>query len=162
MSPPLEVQIRQADLARADDAAAVVELIDAYASEPGGRGEPLSEEARRRLPAGLAALPTAFVLLAFAEGQAVGVAVCVEGFSTFAARPSLNLHDLAVRPGFRGRGVGRKLLEALAARARERGCCKVTLEVHDTNVGAKRLYERVGFGPWDPPTLFVTLALGDR
>jgi ribosomal protein S18 acetylase RimI-like enzyme len=157
----LEIQVRQADLARADDAAAVVALIDAYASEPGGRGAPLSEEAKRRLPAGLAALPTAFVLLAFAEEEAVGVAVCVEGFSTFAGRPSLNLHDLAVRPGFRSRGVGRRLLDDLTERARARGCCKVTLEVNDTNVGAKRLYERVGFGSWDAPTLFLTLALDE-
>lgn len=161
MSGDLDVQVRQADLAAAEDAAAMVALIDAYAAEPGGRGEPLSPEAKRRLPEGLAALPTAFVLLAFSEGEAVGVAVCVEGFSTFAARPSVNLHDLSVRLGFRGRGVGRKLLEELASRARDRSCCKVTLEVHDTNVGAKRLYERVGFGPWDPPTLFVTLGLDE-
>ena len=59
----------------------------------------------------------------------------------------------------RGEGIGSRLLDELERRARERGCCKITLEVHDANVDAKRLYERSGFGPWDEPTLFVTKPL---
>ena len=71
----------------------------------------------------------------------------------------INIHDLAVLPGQRDRGVGRHLLDDVERLARERGCCKVTLEVHDSNDGAKRLYERVGFGPFEAPTLFVTKSL---
>jgi len=101
----------------------------------------------------------AMVLLAFVDGRAVGTAVCVWSFSTFAGRPSINIHDFAVLPEFRGQGVGRALLGEVERRARERDCCKITLEVHDTNEGAKRLYESLGFGPWDVPTLFVTKPL---
>ena len=92
--------IREADLADPSEAAALVGLIDGYARGPGGQSAPLSEAARARMAPGLRALPTAFVLFAFAGERAVGVAVCVWGFSTFAGRPSVNVHDLAVDPAF--------------------------------------------------------------
>ena len=56
-------------------------------------------------------------------------------------------------------GIGRSLLREVERRARDRGCCKITLEVHETNAGARRLYEREGFGPWSPATLFVSKPL---
>jgi ribosomal protein S18 acetylase RimI-like enzyme len=113
-----------------------------------GGGAPLPEDVCARLGADLgerAARGTAVVLLALAGGAAVGVAVCFVGYSTFRARPLLNLHDLAVLPEARGSGVGLALLEGVAARARTRGCCKVTLEVREHNATARRLYQRTGF-----------------
>ena len=86
----------------------------------------------------------------------MGVAVCFRGFSTFAGRPLINIHDLAVTSEHRRKGVGRALIEEVFRRARDAGCAKVTLEVLDRNVTAKRLYKRMGFGPWSPPTLFVS------
>ena len=74
-------------------------------------------------------------------------------------RYPVRLERFAVRPDSQNRGVGRALLDEVEARARLRGCCKMTLEVHDTNDGAKRLYRRFGFGPWDLPTLFVSKPL---
>lgn len=153
------VEVRLADLEDGAQANAVVRLIDSYARGPGGQNAPLSNEARENLAAGLRGNASALVLLATVDDEAVGCAVCVWGFSTFAGRPSVNLHDFAVAPEHRGRGVGSRLLAELERRARERGCCKVTLEVHDSNEGAKRLYRRTGFGPWDEPTLFVTKLL---
>jgi len=151
--------VREADLSDPAQADALVRIIDAYARGPGGQDAPLSAEARAAMAPGLAAHPAAFALLAW-EGEAiVGAAVCVWGFSTFAGRPSLNVHDLAVLPGHRGRGAGRALLEEVEHRARARGSAKLTLEVHDTNEGAKRLYRRFGFGGWESPTLFVTKPL---
>jgi ribosomal protein S18 acetylase RimI-like enzyme len=155
----VQVEIRTADLGDEKDGAALVAIIDSYARGPGGQNAPLPTEARRRLVSGLRDHPAAFALLALCEGEPVGVAVCVWGFSTFAGRPLLNIHDLAVLPERRGRGIGRRLLAEVDRRARERGACKVTLEVHDTNAGAKRLYASHGFGPWEPPTLFVTKPL---
>lgn len=156
----MEIEVREADLARPADAAALVEIIDSYARGPGGQGRPLAADARASLARGLRDHPAATALLALADGRAVGAAVCVWGFSTFAGRPYVNIHDLAVLPGQQGRGIGTRLLAEVERRARARGCCKITLEVHDTNGGAKRLYERAGFGPWDSPTLSVTKPLG--
>jgi ribosomal protein S18 acetylase RimI-like enzyme len=154
--------IVEADLSDPEHARALVEIIDSYARGPGGQNAPLGDEARARMAPGLAAHPAAFTLLARAEGAFVGVAVCVWGFSTFAGRPSLNIHDLAVLPAFRDRGIGRSLLEEAERRARRRDSAKLTLEVHDANSGAKRLYERFGFGPWKPPTLFVSKSLAEK
>jgi ribosomal protein S18 acetylase RimI-like enzyme len=151
--------VRDADLLDAGEARALVEIIDGYAREPGGQSAPLSEYARAALAPGLRAHPAAFALLAWRDGVAVGAAVCVWGFSTFTGCPSLNVHDLAVRPEHRGRGVGRLLLEEIERRARARGSSKLTLEVHATNEAAIGLYRRFGFGPWDAPTLFVTKPL---
>lgn len=155
----MNLRIVEADLADPAHGEAVVEIIDSYARGPGGQGAPLSAFARENLVAGLAAYPSATVLLALMEDEPVGVAVCVWSFSTFAGRPSVNIHDLAVLPAYHGQGAGKALLAEIERRARARGCAKITLEVHDGNEGAKRLYEAVGFGPWDPVTLFVTKRL---
>ena len=155
----MTIEIREADLLDPAEALALVEIIDSYAREPGGQSAPLSERARAALAPGLHAHPAAFALLAWQDGVAIGAAVCVWGFSTFTGCPSLNVHDLAVLPEHRGRGVGRVLLEEVERRARARGSSKLTLEVHATNEAAIRLYQRFGFGPWDAPTLFVTKPL---
>lgn len=123
----------------------VLGLLDAYARDPMGGSEPLPADVKERLLPALEAHPTTRVLLAFDDDTAVGIAVCFLGFSTFAARPLLNIHDLAVLAEWRGRGVGRALLAAVEDRARRAGCCKLTLEVLETNVRARSLYERFGF-----------------
>ena len=146
MRPPgEEVVVREADLGSADDAEAIVTLIDMYAREPMGGGARLERGVRDALVPGLRAHPTTLVFLALASGQPVGVAVCFRGFSTFAARPLVNIHDLAVRPGYRGGGIGRRLLESVESRARGLGCCKLTLEVRGDNRIAQGLYRSFGF-----------------
>lgn len=152
-------EIREADLTHSADAQALVEIVDSYARGPGGQNAPLSAEARARLAPGLHAHPAAFALLAFDGGLAVGAAVCFVGFSTFAARPLVNIHDLAVLPSHRSRGIGGRLLEAVERRARALGACRVTLEVGEANQGARRLYERHGFGPAEAPHRFLGKAL---
>ena len=74
------------------------------------------------------------------------------GFSTFAASPLINIHDLHVEPEWRRQGVARLLLEAVEARARELGCSKLTLEVQEHNRAALALYARAGFtdGRYEP------------
>jgi ribosomal protein S18 acetylase RimI-like enzyme len=84
-------------------------------------------------------------LLAFANDTPVGLAVCFRGLSTFRALPLLNIHDLAVLPPYRGKGIGRALLQAAEELARLQGCCRLTLEVLESNAGARALYRRFGF-----------------
>ena len=142
------VTVRLADYADAADAARVVALLDSYARDPMGGGKPLSDDVRERLVPGLAAHPGAFSLLAFAGDEALGLANCITGFSTFAARPLVNIHDMAVLPEARGRGVGRALMLAVEAEARTRGACKITLEVLSGNHTAKGLYAALGYGDY--------------
>lgn len=137
--------IVHADLSREDHARDVQALTAAYAEDPMGAGQPLPPDVLSRLVPALRAHPTTLIVLAYESGRPVGLATSFLGFSTFAARPLLNLHDLAVLPTHRGRGVGRALLEAVERKARELGCAKVTLEVGDQNLRARALYEAVGF-----------------
>ena len=53
--------------------------------------------------------------------------------------------SIAVAPGRRGRGLGKALLEALLAAAREDGFAALSLSVSRTNAPARALYERCGF-----------------
>ncbi len=141
-----DVTVIEADLQDRQHQAAIVYLVDAYARDPMGNGDGLPAEVRDRLLAGLRQHPTTMIYLAFAGDKPVGIAVCFVGFSTFAAQPLINIHDLAVVPEYRGQGVGRLLLERVEARGRELGCCKLTLEVRADNHRAQHLYARAGFG----------------
>lgn len=143
--PPAAIAIVEADLSRPEHQRMVVELIDAYAMDPMGNGGPLPDQVKQDLIPGLRAHPTTLIWLALHGGAAVGIAVCFVGFSTFAARPLINIHDLAVRPGWRGGGIGRRLLDAVEQKARAMGCCKVTLEVLANNRRAMRIYAAAGF-----------------
>jgi ribosomal protein S18 acetylase RimI-like enzyme len=140
--------IEPADYANRRDAADLLALLDTYARDPMGGGAPLSREARERIVPGLGASPGAFSLLARLDGAAVGLANCFTGYSTFAAAPVINIHDLAVAPGHRGRGIGRALLLAVEDEARLRGAVKVTLEVLSGNERAKALYVALGYGDY--------------
>ena len=110
-----------------------------------GDGKPLDPDVRAQLIAGLRRHPTTLIFLAFDGDQPIGVAVCFIGFSTFAAKPLINIHDFVVLPTSRGKGIGRHLLEAIETKAKELGCCKLTLEVMDKNHQAVRLYQAAGF-----------------
>ncbi|AUT49547.1 GNAT family N-acetyltransferase [Achromobacter sp. AONIH1] len=123
----------------------VLAMLDEYASGPMGGNTPLPAHVHRDLIPELARRPTARALLARVDGEPAGVAIYLEGFSTFACRPLLNLHDLGVSPRFQGQGVGKALLSALEQRGRALGCCKITLEVLEGNAVAQGLYRKQGY-----------------
>jgi ribosomal protein S18 acetylase RimI-like enzyme len=149
---PLEARtkltITLADYADPRDAADLLTALDAYARDPMGGGKALAADVRDRIVPGLAATAGAFSLIARIDGEVVGIANCFTGFSTFAARPLVNIHDLGVLPGHRGRGIGRAMFGAIEAEARKRGACKVTLEVLSGNEPAKALYCSLGYGDY--------------
>jgi ribosomal protein S18 acetylase RimI-like enzyme len=159
------IEVIEADLGRGEHEHAIVELLDAYSRDPMGSGSPLPVEVRRNLVPGLREHPTTLVFLAFVAGAPAGLAICFRGFSTFAARPLINIHDLAVLPEHRGHGVGRLLLDAVADKGRALGCCKLTLEVLENNERARSVYEAAGFRqavyrPESGGALFWTKPLG--
>ncbi|MBP6483452.1 MAG: GNAT family N-acetyltransferase [Rhodoferax sp.] len=143
------VYICRADYSNPAHGAALVAVLDAYARDPMGGGHPLSEFSRSHLVASLAARPQAYSVLAFDADVPVGLVNCIEGFSTFACRPLVNVHDVAVLPGYRGQGVAEKMLLLAQEMARERGACKLTLEVLQGNAAAQRLYQRLGFANYE-------------
>ena len=141
-----DVLIAEANLEDSVHQEAVFALISSYARDSRGKPVDLPDSVRRNLVSGLRGHPTSLVLLAFQHDRPIGIAVCFFGFSTFAARLTINVHDLVVLEEFRGKGVGSQLLDAVESRAKENGCCKVTLEVLEKNESARELYQRRGFG----------------
>lgn len=122
-----------------------LDLLDHYMRSPSGTGKPMPPELRMRLPAELRQRPTVLSFLAYQNGRAAGLINCVEGFSTFAGKPLLNIHDIIVHEDFRRRGIARALLAHAEQAALARGCCKLTLEVLEGNSGARKAYAGFGF-----------------
>ena len=148
MSGDTEIRVTRADFFDRRHAEAIVSLMDLYARDPMGGGRPLPPERLARLPDALASRPQAFSVLAFHEDRAAGLVNCFESFSTFACQPLVNVHDVVVHPGLRGRGIAAAMLGLVEQIARDRGCCKLTMEVLEGNHAARRAYRRCGFAPY--------------
>lgn len=127
----------------------IVDLLNAYAEEPMGGGKPLAEEVKQNLVAGLAARNYAHKVIAYIDGEPAGLVNVFEAFSTFKAKPLMNIHDVVVIPEYRGLGLSQKMLEKVEELAKEKGCCKLTLEVLSGNAVAKSAYEKFGFSGYE-------------
>jgi GNAT superfamily N-acetyltransferase len=134
---------------RAEHGADIVRLLDEYASGPMGGMSPLGDYTRLYLTDKLASRQNAHALLAFQGKEPAGLAICFEGFSTFACRPLLNLHDFMVAQRFQGQGIAKRLLAAVDQLAVSLACCKVTLEVLEGNHVARALYKKIGYASYE-------------
>ena len=144
----MNIEISLADYHNVEDGADLLALLDAYARDPMGGGQPLPQDVQARLLPELASRPWAFTVLARVGADAVGLINCLEGFSSFAARPLVNIHDVVVLPAWRGRGISRLMLEKVEEVALDRGCCKLTLEVLEGNRSARQAYQKFGFSAY--------------
>jgi ribosomal protein S18 acetylase RimI-like enzyme len=146
---PILIQIVKADLNLPQHGDALIQLLDEYARDPMGGGKELSEYAKVNLVAELKKRATVHVILAFDNDIPVGLLTCIEGFSTFACKPLLNIHDAAVAAAYRGRGICKQMLEFAELLARKLGCCKMTLEVLEGNKVAQGVYRSFGFAGYE-------------
>ena len=144
----MPLRIVAVDLKKEANSKAWLALLDHYARDPLGGAAGLSEYAKAHLVRELQDLPTFHGALAWRGDEAVGLINCFAGFSTFAAKPLLNIHDIVVRRERRGAGIGQALLDWAVTRARELGCCKLTLEVLSNNEQALASYAQAGFAPY--------------
>ncbi len=83
-------------------------------------------------------------LIAESDGAAAGFALYFFDYSTWLGRPGLYLEDVFVHPEFRGLGIGKALLQRLAAIAIEKGCARMKWEVLDWNTPAVDFYAAMG------------------
>ncbi len=120
-------------------------LMDEYARLPIIHGKPLPESIKAQLAERLSQIPGAFSVLCYVAEKPAGLINCFEGFSTFKCKPLINVHDVMVSADFQGRGLTRKMLKTVESVARQRGCCKLTLEVMEYNEPARRAYQNIGF-----------------
>ena len=92
--------------------------------------------------------------MAEVAGDPAGFAPWFGTFSTFRGQPGLYLEDIFVKPSFRGRGIGKGLLAAVAKRAVERGCGRLEWSVLDWNSPAIGFYRALGARPMDEWTVY--------
>jgi GNAT superfamily N-acetyltransferase len=83
-------------------------------------------------------------LIAEHDGQPAGFALFFYNYSTWMGRPGIYLEDLFVLPEFRGRGIGKALLQRVAEVAVEKGCQRLQWEVLDWNTPAIDFYKAMG------------------
>ena len=145
----MKLTVVPADYTNQKHQAEIPMLLDAYASDPMGGGVSLREAVKRDLVGELAKRPYAFSVIAYVDGEPAGLANCFEGFSTFACKPLVNIHDITVLGKYRGKGISQKLLEKIEEIAVAKGCCKITLEVLGNNTVAKNAYKKFGFGAYE-------------
>ena len=98
--------------------------------------------------------PGAEVVLAYVGRDVAGFALFFHNYSTFLGRRGLYLEDLFVRPAYRSRGVGRRLLAHLARLAVERKCGRMEWWVLDWNESAIRFYQSIGAVPMEDWTVY--------
>ena len=145
----MDVEIIQADYADPKHRKDIPRVLSAYASDPMGGGVPLSDFTKTNLVDKLSALGHAFTILAYVDGEPAGLVNCLEGFSSFACHPLINIHDVVVLENFRGHGLSQSMLQKVEAIAQERSCCKITLEVLSNNTIAKKAYAKFGFAGYE-------------
>ena len=141
----MDIEVKIADYHNDKDAKAITELLNCYAADPMGGGKVLEECVLSNIVNALSRYPTAFSVIAYVEGKHVGLVNCFESLSTFKCKPLINIHDIVVKPEFRNRDIGYRMLTKVEQEAKKRGCCKLTLEVLEGNKSAKSLYQKYGF-----------------
>jgi len=112
------IRIVAADLDLMEHQDALLTLMDLYARDPMQGGAPLPSNVIDEVIPELQQHPAKLIWLAYCGAEAVGFTVCFLGFSTFAARPLINIHDISVRPEYRGLGAVKLLMDAMEAKAR--------------------------------------------
>jgi GNAT superfamily N-acetyltransferase len=88
--------------------------------------------------------PRVFCDIAEWNGEPVGNALWFLNFSTFTGRPGIYLEDIFVRPEFRGRGIGKRLMVHLAQRCVAEGWTRFEWAVLDWNTPSIDFYKSIG------------------
>jgi len=145
----MKVNVLVADYLNSQHAQDIGYLLNCYAEDPMGGGEPLSENVKTNLANELSKLPHAFSVICYVDDKPAGLINCFEAFSTFKCKPLINIHDIVVVGEFRGVGICQKMLASVEKVAKEKGCCKITLEVLEGNEVARNSYLKFGFDGYE-------------
>lgn len=88
--------------------------------------------------------PLFFCLIAEHDGRPAGFALYFFNYSTWTGKPGIYVEDLFVEPELRGQGIGKALLQKVAAIAQEKGCLRLQWAVLDWNTPAIDFYRSLG------------------
>jgi ribosomal protein S18 acetylase RimI-like enzyme len=146
------IEIRRASAADAPRIARLLHDFNTEFGDPTPGAEALTDHVRRLLEA------DEMTVLLGGPGPA-GLALIRFRASVWTGEPEAHLQEFYVAPALRGQGIGRALLEATLATAREAGATYIDLATGETDAVARALYESCGFtgregGPDGPRMLF--------
>ena len=145
----MQITLIQADYHNEQHGKDLIMLLNAYALDPMGGGEALADDVQQNLVASLAKRHDFLTLLCYVDDKPAGILNCVEGFTTFKAKPLLNIHDCGVLKEYRGLGLSQQLFNEAEKISRQRGYCKLTLEVLEGNIVAQNAYKKLGFSGYE-------------
>jgi GNAT superfamily N-acetyltransferase len=148
--PQLHPNVREA---RAADVPRIRELIVELATYERSTDQAKASEEQLRT-ALFGEHPAVFALVAEVADDVVGFALWFLNFSTWEGVHGIYLEDLYVRPGHRGRGLGKAFLTSLARIAVTRGYARFEWWVLDWNTPSIDFYRALGATPMDEWTVF--------
>jgi GNAT superfamily N-acetyltransferase len=132
------------DTAGSQDLAQLVELLALlFAQEAEFAPDAAKQRAALEMLLGDPAIGRVYV--AREGGRVIAMASLLYTVSTAEGARAAWLEDVVVRPERRRQGVGKQLLEHVAAQARNDGVARITLLTDADNVAAQRVYRRLGF-----------------
>jgi ribosomal protein S18 acetylase RimI-like enzyme len=150
----MELSIILVDLHNPVHCDQVIKLLNDYMNDHMGNNRPMPKELGPQIISGLKKHTGFLGFFVLADDQFAGLANCNVNFSTFQAKPLINIHDFIVAPECRNIGAGSFLLQGIVNYACQNGFCRVNLEVREDNVTAKSLYKKNGFTDCVPRMMF--------
>ena len=141
----MNIEIVLADYHNSNHGKHIVSLLNSYALDEAGGGKELSQNVKENLVSELAKLPFASSLICYVDDMPAGLANCFSVFSSFKCKPVVNIHDLIVDRQYRRQGISQMLLGQVEKIAKQKGACKITLEVLEKNYPARNSYQKFGF-----------------
>lgn len=144
----------QVDISDSNHQKAVINLLDIYMQDEMGINAPMPENLVSKIIDGFKNHSAYLGFLVLLDGEFVALANCNENFSTFKAKPLINIHDFIVHPDYRKMGVAKFLLNSIATYGKKNGFCRINLEVRNDNIKAQSLYKKCGYSECNPPMYF--------
>lgn len=129
-------------------------LLDDYMRDEMGTQEPMPEGLGAKIIDGLRSHSGYLGFFACVGDDFAALANCNLNFSTWQAKPLINIHDFIVSSAFRNRGLGLYLLHEIERYAAQKGYCRINLEVRHDNLKAQKLYLKAGYSECSPPNYF--------
>ena len=124
----------------------VAQLVTLCAEHAAFEQAPFTENGQAERLAGFlfGPRPAAYCLVVARDQELLGFATYMPEFSTWDAAYYLHLDCLFLRPELRGRGLGRRVMTAIAYEAQRLGCALVQWQTPEFNRNAIAFYRRLG------------------
>lgn len=149
----------QADLSNLTHCEKILTLLNDYMEDEMGIGQMMPKELGSKIIEGLKQYSAYLGFFVCIGNDYAALANCNLNYSTWQAKFLINIHDFIVSPKFRKQGFGEFLLTEMELYAKEKGYCKLNLEVRNDNHKAQKLYEKMAYEECKPSLLFWQKAL---